>query len=142
MRFPHLVGKILKEPRFRALFIAVAGTLDHPVYRYGQDRLERVTEEGVRSQLHPMLSGDDRPDAATLRHDAWRVVEPFLDLTDTEREYSDKIQIGILESTLLFSDDPGVAERLNRYPPLLWKIKNARSHRRGRPRRHDSQGEG
>lgn len=76
-----------------------------------------------------MLSGDDRPNATTLRTETWRVVEPFLRLTDREREYTDKIQAGVLEPTLLFSDDLAVAERLNRYPPLLWKVENARKYR-------------
>lgn len=42
-----------------------------------------------------MLSGDDRPNATTLRTETWRVVEPFLRLTDREREYTVKIQAGV-----------------------------------------------
>ena len=74
-----------------------------------------------------MLSGDDRPNATTLRAETWRVVESFLRLTDREREYTDKMQAGVLEPTLLFSDDLAVAERLNRYPPYSGKSRTRAS---------------
>ena len=48
MRFPIVAKAVLGTPRFRALFIAVAGTLNHPIHSYGRERLERVTEQVVR----------------------------------------------------------------------------------------------
>ena len=35
----------------------MASVLNHPLYTYGRDRLKRVNDGDVRSQLHPMLSG-------------------------------------------------------------------------------------
>ena len=113
--------------------MALAGTLDHPLYNYGRDRFNRVTEDSVREQLHPMLSRDDRPDAGTLRKKAWSVVEPLLELTKSEYEYAERIQLGDLHLESLFPGDDEMLDRLRRHPALLWKVENARKHAGGGP---------
>ncbi len=137
MRFPIVAKSVLDTPRFRALFIAVAGTLNHPIRSYGRDRLERVTEEAVQTQLHPMLSGQDRPTASLLKERSWEIVEPLLNLTEPEREYTDRIQDGDFSPELLFPNEPEIVERLRRHPPLLWKAQNAKKFlvARRRPRK-------
>ena len=122
-----IAGSVLATSRFRALFIALAGTLDHPLYSYGRARLERLTDESVQSQLHRVLIGKDRPNASFLRERAWEVVEPLLQLTEAEREFTDRIQGGDLAPELLFPDDPEITDRLRRHPALLWKVENART---------------
>ncbi len=135
MRFPIVAGSALGTPRFRALFVAFAGTLDHALHSYGPDRLERVTEDNIRTQLHPMLSRADRPNAAFLRERAWEIVGPLIELTDAERKYIDRIQVGELAPELLFPNHPEIAERLRRHPALLWKSENAKKFVAGRRRR-------
>lgn len=130
-RMPTIAPSVLSSPRFRAVFMALAGTLDHPLYTYGQNRFSRVTEDSVREQLHPMLSRDDRPDAGTLRKKAWSVVEPLLELTKSEHEYAERIQLGDLHLESLFPDDDEALDRLRRHPALLWKVQNARKHAGG-----------
>lgn len=134
-RLPEIAGHILESALFRALFIAMAAVLDHPLHAYGRDRLERVTDEDVRSQLHPMLSGDERPAADELQEGAWRVVAPLLSLSEPEREFTDKIQLGELEPELLFPDEPEMVGRLRQHPALLWKTKNAREYAAKNPGR-------
>jgi len=131
-RLPSVAGDSWGTPRTRALFVALAGMLDHPVHSYGPDRWERVTDRVVEEQLHPMLRDSVRPMAADLRVAAWTVVGPLLDLTPAEREYTDRIQLGELRSDLLFPDDQELAERVARHPALLWKAENAKRHRKGR----------
>jgi hypothetical protein len=126
MRFPIVAKSLLGKSEFQRLFVAVAGALAHPLYSYGRDRLERVTEEAVQTQLHPMLSGQDRPSASLLKERSWEIVEPLLVLTDAEREYTNKIQVGKLAPELLFPNQSEMAERLRRHPALLWKVENAR----------------
>ncbi len=128
MRFPIVAKAVLGTPRFRALFIAVAGTLNHPIHSYGRERLERVTEQVVQTQLHPMLSGTDRPTAAILKERAWEITAPLLDLTEAEREYTDKIQVGDFAPELLIPGEPEILDRLRRHPALLWKAANAKKH--------------
>ena len=57
---------------------------------------------------------------------AWYVVEPLVTLDDAEREYIDRVHAGELSPNLLFPDDEELANRLTRYPVLLWKIENVR----------------
>jgi hypothetical protein len=63
-------------------------------------------------------------------------IEPgrLLELSDAEREYTDRLQMGELRPGLLFPDDPELAARLARHPALLWKAKNAREHLARRPK--------
>lgn len=102
-RLPSIVGDAWVTSHTRSLFVALAGILDHPLHSYGQDRWDRVTDDVVEEQLHPMLAASMRPEAADLREAAWAVVDPLLDLTDTEREYTDRIQTGDLRPDLLFT---------------------------------------
>lgn len=113
--------------RLRLLFIALAGTLDRPLHDYGRQRLEKVTQAAVTEQLHPMLSGSDRPTAEDLRRDSWIVVAPLMKLTEEEREYSDRLQFGELRPELLFPDDKSQVDLLRCHPALLWKIRNAQA---------------
>jgi hypothetical protein len=114
----------------RRLFIALAGTLDRPLHGYGKERLEKVTQAAVTQQLHPMLSGTDRPTADELKGGTWRVIGPLLELSEEEREYSDRLQLGELRPELLFPDDERQAEVLRNHPALLWKVRNAQTRAR------------
>lgn len=125
IRLPRLAGRAWGL-RLRRLFIATAGALPRPLYKYSRKRLLAVTREAVESQLHPMLSGDDRPTARALRDGAFAVVGPLLRLTAAEREFSRRIQEGDLPTELLFPRDSRTATRLKSHPVLLWKVENAR----------------
>lgn len=114
--------------RIRSLFVALAGTLDHPLYTYKPDRWGRIDDRAVREQLHPTLAHMAQPDANELKEAAWTVLEPLLTLTAAEREYTDRLQTGDLRPELLFPSDPETAERLRRHPALLWKARNAARH--------------
>jgi predicted nucleotidyltransferase component of viral defense system len=130
-RLPSVVGNSWGTPWMRSLFVALAGILDHPVHSYSPDRWRRVTDRVVEEQLHPMLAESARPKAVDLRDAAWEVVEPLLDLTPAEREYTDRIHAGELRPDLLFTDDPELAARVARHPALLWKSENARRYQKG-----------
>ena len=118
--------------RVRRLFIALAASLPHPLQTYNRQRLNRVTQRVVASELHPMLSGKERPRASELRRGALRVVGAYLKLSAAEREFSRRIQAGDLRPDLLFPRDSRMAARLRSHPVLLWKAENARAHSRKR----------
>ncbi len=130
-RLPEVTGAAWGSPRLRSLFVALAGTLNHPVHTYGPDRWRRVDDRAVREQLHPTLGHHRRPTGQELREAAWTVVEPLLALEPGEREYTDRLQVGDLRPELLFPTDPETSARLARHPALLWKAQNARRHRSG-----------
>jgi hypothetical protein len=94
----------------------------------GEDRFEHVTERSIQEQLAPMLHSDERPGANELKEQAWSVVEPLVTLDDAEREYIDRVHAGELSPELLFPDDEELANRLLRYPALLWKLENVKRH--------------
>ena len=130
-RLPQQAPKVWGSKRFHRLFVAIAGTLDHPLHAYGPDRLDRVTEATVAEQLHPVLRAADRPEAAELRSAAWCVVGPMVELDNEEREYTDLLQHGTLRPELLFPDDEEMAARVSQHPALCWKAENARAHAGG-----------
>jgi hypothetical protein len=132
MRLPARLGEVWGSPGFRRVFVALAGILDHPLFDYGPDRFDRVDDDAVRTQLHPMLTAGDDPGADALRVEAWAVVAPFLALAADEREYCERLQIGEFRPELLFPDGGDLADRVRRHPALRWKAHNARQHAGGR----------
>ncbi len=120
----------------RELFVALSGVLDRPLWEYPLEHLDRVTELEVRHTLHPLLRQDDRPTAETLRTDVTRFLAPWVELSDSEREYVERLQRGDLRPELVFPDDAVMADKLRRHPGLLWKVENARQYaaRRRSPR--------
>ena len=75
-----------------------------------------------------MLLPNDRPTADELREASWTVLEPLLDLTEPEREFCERIQMGELEPELIFPADSDLIEKVRSHPALRWKAKNARAH--------------
>lgn len=123
------MGKPLQvwaTPRFRGSFVALAGALPHPVHSYTAARLDRASDAAIGEQLYPLLGGGEAlPSPSALREGASAVVEPFRRLTEREREFTDRLQIGELRAELLFPDDEETARRVSRHAGLLWKVQNA-----------------
>jgi predicted nucleotidyltransferase component of viral defense system len=132
IRLPSRLGDRWGSSRFRRVFVALAGVLARPLFDYGPDRFDRVTEEAVQTQLHPVLTSGDKPSAEALREQAWSAVMPLLDLNPGEREYCERLQAGDLRPELLFPEGGDLGDRVRRHPALLWKAQNARDHAKGR----------
>lgn len=113
----------------KPIFVAMAGVLPHPLHSYSASGLSRITDADVQRLLHPMLVKERAPTGEELRNAAAAVLEPFLDLTPEEREYCDRLQEGDFVPELLFPDEPDVAARVAKSPPLQWKALNARRNR-------------
>jgi hypothetical protein len=128
IRLPGYGADMWGCQRLRRIHVALAATLPHPLYQYGQDRFERVTDRSIEEQLLPMLHGNEQPVASELKEQAWSVMEPLVTLDDAEREYIDRVHAGELLPDLLFPDDEELANRLARFPALLWKIENVRRY--------------
>jgi len=128
IRLPGYAADDWDTLRLRRTHVALAATLPHPLFEYGQDRFDRVTERAIREQLVPMLHRDEQLVANELKEQAWLVLKPLLTLDDVEREYIDRVHAGKLSPELLFPDDDELANRLRRHPALLWKIKNVKRH--------------
>ncbi len=129
IRLPGYAAADWDTLRLRRTHAALAATLPHPLFEYGQDRLDRITERAIREQLVPMLHGDEWPTANELKEQAWLVLKPLVTLDDVEREYIDRVHAGKLSPELLFPDDEQLANRLRRHPALSWKIENVKRHR-------------
>jgi predicted nucleotidyltransferase component of viral defense system len=129
-RLPEVDSESWQRARFRKLFIALAGSLDHPLHSYRREHINRVSNLTIERELWPTLSERERPSADELKQRAWKVVSPLLTLEDPEREYSERIQFGELRPELMFPDDEGLCERLRQHPVLIWKTENARKHSR------------
>jgi len=125
-RLPESGAQFWAEPSFKRFVVAFTGTLDHPLYSYGRERLERVRSIDIEAELLPMMGGQAAVDREDLIDRAWEAVAPILALDDLEREFVDRLQEGDLRLDLLFPDDSGMRDRLERWPPLQWKALNAR----------------
>ncbi|MCC6653259.1 MAG: nucleotidyl transferase AbiEii/AbiGii toxin family protein [Candidatus Eisenbacteria bacterium] len=131
-RLPSLLGGDWPPDSFRRVFHALAGVLEHALHRYDLRQLRRATPVRVSSQLVPMLRGAHALDPGVLVDEAWRALAPLLVLSDSEREYTDRLQKGELRPELLFPDEPAMQAKLASHPALAWKVANARAHHGGR----------
>ena len=124
---PAMMPAIWTSASFRILVIALSGTLPHPLYSYDPERLQRLSSQQIRQQLHPMLIRGQEP-TTTLMASAWNTIAPFLQLNSEEKEYVDRLQRGELMPELLCPEDPALAGRIRQHPALKWKAQNAARH--------------
>lgn len=114
--------------RDRLVFIALSGALNHALTNYTIERVQRVTDDALETQLYPLLQGKDRPTMKDLWASAEPLVSGWLSLQENEREYTMRLQRGQLQPELLFPDDEQLATTLRAHPVLRWKAQNAREH--------------
>lgn len=128
-RLPELGAAFWTSPSFKRLVVAFAGTLDHPLHSYGRERLERVRAIDIASELLPMLGGGTAVERQALIERAWQAIAPIVTLDDSERQFTDRLQLGELRLDLLLPGDSDLRKRLEKWPPLQWKALNARKAR-------------
>ncbi|MAE28705.1 MAG: nucleotidyl transferase AbiEii/AbiGii toxin family protein [Planctomycetota bacterium] len=127
---PALVAR-LDQHAFRGRFVAIAGTLDHPLGTYGRERLEaQLTQEEVEERLLPMLAQGRHVKVGELIASAWQRLEALLDLRPRETLYMNELAEGRLALENLFDDDREV-KHFSKHPALRWKVQNVRQHHRG-----------
>jgi hypothetical protein len=126
VRLPELCAPFWTSTLFKGLVVAFTGTLDHPLHRYGRERLERVRDLDISAELVPMLGSQVSIDRDSLVENAWQAVAPILELDDPGREFVDRLQLGELQLELVIPEDSQMRERLAKWPPLQWKVLNAR----------------
>ncbi len=129
IRLPQAGLSFWSSQSFKKLVVAFTGTLDHPLHTYGRERMERVRAIDIEAELVPMLGGQVKVDRDELTDQAWNAVAPLFDLDDSEREFVDRLQVGDLRLEILVPEDTEMRGRLEKWPPLQWKVLNARKHR-------------
>ena len=127
-RYAARTGLPALGTRDRLLFIALSGVLNHPLTNYTVERVQRVTDDAIETQLYPLLQGEDRPTVKDLWASAEPLVSRWLSLEENEREYTARLQRGELQPELLFHDDEQMATMLRNHPVLRWKAQNAAEH--------------
>ncbi len=128
VRLPDHGTQVWGTPKLRSIFVALAGTLPHPVYTYDNSRLDQVTDRIIEEQLRPMLNSSTTVSTGTLKADAWKVIAPLLELNENERKYIDRIHMGELQPELLFADDHDLCTRVRQHPALAWKVQNVKGN--------------
>lgn len=133
-RLPDLAPGTLASAQFRARFLALSATLDHPVTTYSRSRLAgQLGDRSIREQLLPTLVAGEEPDAPSLVERAWSVVGPLLELTPPEAEFVAAVERGEYLPHLL---GDSCAVELATHPAIEWKLHNVRDLlRRRRSRR-------
>lgn len=116
------------SPRDRLVFIALSGVLNHSLANYTIERVQRVTDDSIATQLYPLLQDKERPTVKDLWASAEPLVSSWLSLEDNERGYTVRLQRGELQPELLFPDDEPLAATLRAHPVLRWKAQNAKEH--------------
>ena len=128
-RLPGMGTQFWTDPSFKKFVVAFTGVLNHALYTYGRERLERLRDVDITAELLPMIGGRAAVDREDLIDRAWQAVAPLLMLDDSEREFVDRLQVGEVRLDLLFPGDSEMRERLEKWPPLQWKALNARKPR-------------
>jgi len=126
-RFSETVPETVTSQWFRAHFIAMSATLDHPFYDYSLDRIkEQISPSAIENNLIPMLSHADLQTVEATIQQAFDLIRSLLPLTPHEKEFIKEVTKGHLRLDILFTEDEEVATRLSKHPALVWKIKNVR----------------
>lgn len=76
-----------------------------------------------------MLGGGTAVERQALIERAWQAIAPIVTLDDSERQFTDRLQLGELRLDLLLPGDSDLRKRLEKWPPLQWKALNARKAR-------------
>jgi|GEM_PF-3000733 len=119
----------LQSPLFRARFIAMSATLDHPLTSYKSKIMEQhFIERDITEKLVPLLTSGKAASVKAILERTRQVIEPFLSLSEVEDKYVEAIMKGELSLSLLFPQDKEEAERLALHPALLWKMANVKRH--------------
>lgn len=129
IRLPQAGAPFWSSQSFKKFVVAFTGTLDHPLHSYGRERMERVRAIDIEAELVPMLGGQTKVDRSDLIESAWMAVAPLVVLDGSEREFVDRLQVGDLRLDLLVPEDAEMRDRLGKWPPLQWKVLNARKPR-------------
>ncbi len=114
----------------KRLFVFYSGTLPQPLSTYSVDRIDRLTDQEVRSSLMPMLSFGSALDTEQMKSYAKQILSPMLKLDDEELAFVSALSNGELRSEFLFPLDSELAEKLSQHPHLLWKAQNAKAYNR------------
>lgn len=136
---PSLFQDSWPTQRLKKFFVLCCGGLNHPLTKFNLERLDKLEQENVDSKLVPMLSKETPVLVEDLCKHAKKSLAPLLDLDDAEKEYTERIQYGDYLPELLFPDELEFAEKLKKYPAVLWKVKNAREfHKRDTDELHEA----
>ncbi len=129
-QIPHIAPNILGSREFRAKFIAFSAILTHPLSEYSVDRIkDRLLPQSIETRLLPMLNSGDIGLVDKSIQQAFEIIKPMLDLSDSELKYVNAVAEGELHLAYLFPKDAGEATRLAKHPALLWKIQNVRQEK-------------
>ena len=127
---PGHLARIVDSQAFRARFIAMSVTLEHPLNTYSRSRFEKlVTERVITEQLLPMLVRGIRVEANHLVEQTWQTAGKFVRLAAAEEEFVSAVYRGELLPQLLFPHDQVECDRIGRHPAILWKVANVRTYR-------------
>lgn len=136
---PHANVTAMESPLFRALFIALSATLEHPLKSYDQEHAARpLSAIDITRQLAPMLIAGAEIRPEDLARNAWDAVQPLLAVSDNESDFLSAIERGQMRPDLLFPDNKELAQRIATHPALLWKIENIRGHLRSSGKNHQA----
>ncbi len=108
----------MAEPRLHKLILGFSATFPYSQDRYSRDRLDRVSDRGLRERLRFMPSRDPPACAEKLQNRAWEVLEPMVKPRSEERNCLNLVQQIDLWPDLLIGAADDLTERLWANPAL------------------------
>lgn len=114
----------------RRLFVVLSGGLDRALPTYALPHRPTVSQAEIDEALTPVLRGDEHPSREALTETMAPMMTALATLSDSEKEYAERIQWGEFQPELVVGDEPELLERVRRHPMLLWKAENGRKRRR------------
>jgi hypothetical protein len=126
---PRSAAAAMKSRFFRAVFIAFAATLEHPLTTYGENQIRRsLSAKGIEQQLAPMLISGSKVNPDELVKKARSVVRRLVVPKKNETDFLSALERGELRPALLAPKNPELAQQIASHPALLWKLQNIRLH--------------
>lgn len=113
-----------RDPRLRAVFVAMAGVLPRAIWEYTAQRVGRINDRDIRENLYPVLRADERPGREELLATVIPWLDTWLTLDTAEVEFHRTLNAGRLEGALLFPTDAALAAAVDHHPGLRWKALN------------------
>ncbi|MBV6502377.1 MAG: hypothetical protein AKCLJLPJ_00421 [Fimbriimonadales bacterium] len=110
----------------RSAIVFLTGTLPLRLTKYDESRIDLLSDEEAEQNLRAMIRAGSALDIPSMKKDAKAALAVLFRLTDTQREFIERLHGGALAPELLFGQED--AERLRRHPHLLWKVANVRRH--------------
>jgi predicted nucleotidyltransferase component of viral defense system len=106
--------------RKTVLFYLAVGGNTPPMNVYKFDVIDKLNFNQIKRKLIPVLKKSDKFDFEAAKSEVKDYLSELMILTDNERQFVEKFNLGIYNPELIF-DEPEIVDRIKDHPMAIWK---------------------